>query len=968
MEIDNALPWFPLTPDYIDKYHDDVMKYLRDIFAASDIDLSSDKSFNTTVSLLLQRTEQIRKEYLERPLLESMSVLRSTITKDSKVIAAAALYSCQSDGEDTISYISLLCYMLSLIAPEMSGSLSSIILRCIKASELSNVGYGMDDVIEFNIPSLVKKMEGAMMVESSDVRWYQNHGTIKSTKDGLSMYALSRLFIGMKEKNSSSALRPALSIEEDRIKVMQEKKSGKQIGAGFSMERFMADCGDVREDEERVSLKTYEDGDEVSVRIKSMSYDTIYAESIDPSYETVSGEIRILGASNVRGLYMTDFARNFRMGTVINVRYEEKLGCFSINDPVVEFIYNEYWQNESYSSTTAMLLFQHSGDVPNTWLTKEGFLVRTNDNEDYPRYTQKVLDIVSYDDKYDFIIAEISDEDPDDAILNEKDVRDNFIKYLLYKNVPITSPAPKKPEVKSIDPELLTELHRVESVCSANVVIGTEQRLSVLSVSAMMACMIGDDADCDNYMFQIEYLNNLISFARNKFSSIKQLDKKGLAGERIIFMSVMNDIIAQYDNAVESDVIDQTIEQLPDTQLSAVAKLIQAANRFKGTPSLERLRVDLHREICANIGVADCIVAEEADEGRFPFRPEGEDVEHKMSWVFDNETGLFNETAQSAKCMKTICAFMNRYAEQGESHLYIGTDEKRHFICGFQPDIDELMAKGEIKAAGDVVDEYMRRIVMGKIQERFPDTYQNVTPKLLCEGKVLDLCVQPAKEGVVYFNGVSYYRSGSESKVMNSTIEDELRNRKYLLRSGMADKIDAARRAINTGHSICLTGYDSSNSNTNDKDRKVEAFAFTDEKRCDAVWAFDPKDRKNKVFLLRRADSVKVLDEAWKFEKQHQTSPLDIFGFSGSENIPFDIVLKTTRAKNQIVDMYPASAGYLEKIDGDKWRIKTTLFNKVALNAACGFYLGLSDEIDISSNGELKKIVTERIEKIVAEM
>ena len=122
------------------------------------------------------------------------------------------------------------------------------------------------------------------------------------------------------------------------------------------------------------------------------------------------------------------------------------------------------------------------------------------------------------------------------------------------------------------------------------------------------------------------------------------------------------------------------------------------------------------------------------------------------------------------------------------------------------------------------------------------------------------------------------------------------------------------------------------------------------------------------MFLLRRADSVKVLDEAWKFEKQHQTSPLDIFGFSGSENIPFDIVLKTTRAKNQIVDMYPASAGYLEKIDGDKWRIKTTLFNKVALNAACGFYLGLSDEIDISSNGELKKIVTERIEKIVAEM
>ena len=968
MEIDNALPWFPLTPEYIDKYHDDVMKYLRDIFAATDVDVSTDKSFNTTVSLLLQRAEQLRKEYLERSLMESLSVFRDTIVKDSKVIGAAALYSCKAKDEDPITYMALLCYMLSLISPEMSGSLSSIILRCIKASELTNVGYSMDDVIEFNVPSLVKKMEGAMMVETADVRWYQNHGTIKSTKDGISIYALSRMFIGMKEKSSYSSLRPVISIEDGHVQVIQDRKSGRQSGAGFSVERFMADCDDVRDDEERISLKTYEDGDELSVRIKSMSYDTIFAESIDPSYETVSGEIRILGASNVRGLYMTDFVRNFRMGTIINVRYEEELGCFSINDLVVEFIYNEYWQNESFSSTTAMLLFQHSGEVPNTWLTKEGFLVRTNDGEDYPRYTQKVLDIVSYDDKYDFIIAEVSDEEPDDAILNEKEVRDNFIKYLLYKNVPITSPAPKKPEIKFVIPELLTELHRIESICSANVVIGTEQRSSVLSVSAMMAHLIGDEADCNNYLFQIEYLNNLVLFAQKKFNSIKPLDKRNLTGERVMLMNVMNDVIAQYGNSEESDVIDRTIEQLPNTQLSAVAKLIQAANRFKGTPSLERMRVDLHREICANIGVTDCIVADDTDEERFPFRPEGEDVEHKMSWVFDNETGLFNETSQSAKCMKTICAFMNRYAEQGESHLYIGTDEKRHFICSFQPDIEELMAKGEIKATGDVVDEYMRRIVMGKIQERFPDTYQNVTPKLLCDGKVLDLCVQPAKEGVVYFNGVSYYRSGSESKVMNSTIEDEIRNRKYLLRSGMADKIDAARRAINTGHSICLFGYDSSNSNTNDKDRKVEAFAFTDDKRCDAVWAFDPKDRKNKVFLLRRADSVKVLDEAWKYEKNHQTSPLDIFGFSGSENIPFDIIPKTTRSKNQIVDMYPAAAGYLEKTDGDCWRIKTTLFNKLSLNAACGFYLGLSDEIDISSNDELKKIVVERVEKIVSIM
>lgn len=153
----------------------------------------------------------------------------------------------------------------------------------------------------------------------------------------------------------------------------------------------------------------------------------------------------------------------------------------------------------------------------------------------------------------------------------------------------------------------------------------------------------------------------------------------------------------------------------------------------------------------------------------------------------------------------------------------------------------------------------MRVIVMGKIRDRFPDTYQNVTPRICYDGKVLDLCVQPAKEGVVYLNGVAYYRSGSESKVMSATIEEELRNRKYLLRSGMADKIDAARRAINSGHTICLVGYDSSNSNTSDKDRKVEAFAFTDNKRCDSLWAFDPKDRKTRCSIF----GVRMWSRSW---------------------------------------------------------------------------------------------------------
>ena len=55
----NALPWFPLTPDYIDKYNESVIKYLKDEASSE----NKDKSFSTTVSLLHQRAQLLLKEF-----------------------------------------------------------------------------------------------------------------------------------------------------------------------------------------------------------------------------------------------------------------------------------------------------------------------------------------------------------------------------------------------------------------------------------------------------------------------------------------------------------------------------------------------------------------------------------------------------------------------------------------------------------------------------------------------------------------------------------------------------------------------------------------------------------------------------------------------------------------------------------------------------------------------------------------
>lgn len=277
-----------------------------------------------------------------------------------------------------------------------------------------------------------------------------------------------------------------------------------------------------------------------------------------------------------------------------------------------------------------------------------------------------------------------------------------------------------------------------------------------------------------------------------------------------------------------------------------------------------------------------------------------------------------------------------------------------------------MIGKGELVAQGDIEDEYCRHI-MAVIKKRFPENYQYVSPHLREKGQVLDLCVAPAVQGIVYLDGIPYYRYGSESRKMPDNIKQEILDRKFLRHNDMTDKIDAVNKGIQTSRCIILRGYDSSSSNTSGTDRTVEAFSFVDNGRNDAIWAYDfsGKDRKNKVFLLKRASGVEVSSRAWQYAKQHKKFPLDMFGFYGEEAIDFNIELKTIRAKNILVEQFPDTKDHLEILPDGRWQVHGTLLNKLSLAAACGFYLSLADDVDISKSPTFKDYVNERLTYLI---
>ena len=51
--------------------------------------------------------------------------------------------------------------------------------------------------------------------------------------------------------------------------------------------------------------------------------------------EEVALPVEIISASNVRGIYMTDIARNISLDSVLNVMYHPGRGCFSIDETTI---------------------------------------------------------------------------------------------------------------------------------------------------------------------------------------------------------------------------------------------------------------------------------------------------------------------------------------------------------------------------------------------------------------------------------------------------------------------------------------------------------------------------------------------------------------------------------------------------------------------------------------------------------
>ncbi len=172
-----------------------------------------------------------------------------------------------------------------------------------------------------------------------------------------------------------------------------------------------------------------------------------------------------------------------------------------------------------------------------------------------------------------------------------------------------------------------------------------------------------------------------------------------------------------------------------------------------------------------------------------------------------------------------------------------------------------------------------------------------------------------------------------------------------------SSKIKPLLDAIKLKKRVKLHEYRSSGSGSI-TDRIVEPFEFTP--NYIAVWAFENKSAKNKLFKIDRIKKAEITDEPWENEKLHKADILDCFRMGGKKRIPvsFDMTLK---AKNLLEEEYPLSEQFITAKNENLYTFDgwVTKFDGIAR-----FILGLPGEIHHINNEKLLDFLKIKTKKL----
>ena len=171
-----------------------------------------------------------------------------------------------------------------------------------------------------------------------------------------------------------------------------------------------------------------------------------------------------------------------------------------------------------------------------------------------------------------------------------------------------------------------------------------------------------------------------------------------------------------------------------------------------------------------------------------------------------------------------------------------------------------------------------------------------------------------------------------------------------------AKNVNLLVEAIEQQRQVLLCNYSSAHSQTI-RNRLVEPFAFTT--NYIQMWAYDIEERSNKLFNIKRIESIQSLSQVWQYASEHKSGEIDIFRISSFEQTPVKLKLNL-RSANLLTEEYPLSEKFLTKNSDNEWILETTV---CSFEGVGRFIMSLLQDIEILDPEELKTFIRKKLMK-----
>lgn len=948
----DAIPlWLNLKKEYIDDNFDQLLSYI----IKSRGDGARDSFYNTTISLLNARVNDLLQDISHAP------VYQETPTHDRLVfnirLLSLALYTAidinpenrvSDDIPDHIDIFIALMLELGMLHPKSSSELVELATKAMVHRSVVSPGFTLQKIVDFQPEIFIYHIVNYSRFGSaaSDWRVLEGNGRAWLNAEGL-MLAATGESAEFEHSNplgrsldtgcrSFLATRPADKLklsDADNIVAMAE----------FLTEFNARQRRPLKLSAVKRKLK-FESGDKTSVKITGMTQEpdgTIFVATDDPAYEQLQGRI-VFDKPTLAFYYTNCFHKYLSIGdrlpvTVINPAE----GLFSFEKEFIRFqvedTRSEYGTDEPFY---AKLL--QTTDRYYNWLNDRGVWIVTPADPNYMRgdVARLQVDTYCYGEYYGRINAHIVDNEQPEIEFVDYEVRRDCVREFSESTPPVSAEKTPGLVVSPLNPTLLRLIGRLFYLHQWTL-FSPAERFRFLANSMAIAVLLGDDLTHSYLSFAMSYLRALVRFAADETLDDITLnpDPRFADSEPVRLRMAIIDILHEYGNPDYSPKLAEYITNCADNMPLAakLARMVQASNSIQGTLTPSAASV-IKREIIRSLSIETEEKAELEAESRIYLGSEGQTVEFKTSLVFPPDNDMQpNQHQQTQNVFRAVCAFLNSMVG---GTLYIGVDDFG-YVTGLDADFRFLSCQ--------TFDAYARYHIQDPLIRAFGlDVMTYIHIDSAYDDRVAVIRVDPHPYRVVELGNVAYLRVDRESREMPEKVRREMAMKKLTADNNRVATILQLQHAEFKRRRAVLKGYAASNSGTV-ADRLVEPYKVLPQHGI--VLCFDCESHESKVFSLSRIEYVEITEEPWRFPSSHVDFEVDAFHTTGPKPIQVSLELDLM-AKNLLVEEFPLAKNDISPCRGNDnlWYYNAELRSVVGL---ARFYLGLAPHIKIIEAPEL---------------